>query len=90
MVLVEVALKRFAALSLLIPALALGLGGCGSGGGETASGAAPSGGDGSAGAARYATGSDLRRQLANAFDAVTGHYLSSVVVYASLAASSHK
>jgi hypothetical protein len=69
LVLVEVALKRIAALSLLIPALALGLGGCGSGGGDTASGAAPSGSDQSAGPARYAAGSDLRRQLANAFDA---------------------
>jgi hypothetical protein len=69
LVLVEVTLKRFAALSLLIPALALGSGGCGSGGGETASGAAPGGGDLSAGPVRYAAGSELRRQFSNAFDA---------------------
>jgi hypothetical protein len=65
--LVLVALKRFAALALLIPALALGLGGCGSGGADTASGAAASGEE--AAPAHYVSGLELRRQLANAFDA---------------------
>ena len=69
MVLVPVALKRIAALSLLIPALALGSGGCGSGEGESSTGAG--GGDAQAGAlaAHYVSGLDLRRQLSNAFDA---------------------
>jgi hypothetical protein len=69
LVLVEVALKRFATLSLLIPALALGVGACGSGSAESASRAAAGGGSESAGSAHYAAPSDLRRQLANAFDA---------------------
>ncbi|HKZ14895.1 MAG TPA: hypothetical protein VJL81_13725 [Solirubrobacterales bacterium] len=69
MVLVQVTLKRIAALSLLIPTLALGLGGCGSGGGETTSGAAASGAEEGAAPAHYTASSDLRRQLANAFDA---------------------
>jgi hypothetical protein len=66
---VELALKRIAALSLLIPALALGSGGCGSGGGETSSGAGDSGARAGAAAAHYASALDLRRRLANAFDA---------------------
>jgi hypothetical protein len=61
---VELALKRIAALSLLVPALALGSGGCGSAGGESSSGAAEG-----AAAGHYVSGLDLRRQLANAFDA---------------------
>jgi len=59
-------LKRIAALGLLIPALALGSGGCGSGGAETASGAAARG---DAVPAHYVSAFELRRQLANAFDA---------------------
>lgn len=55
-------------MGLLIPALALGLGGCGSGGTDSASGAAASD-VGNAGPAHYASGLELRRQLANAFDA---------------------
>jgi hypothetical protein len=59
-------LKRIVA-TLLILALALGSGGCGSGSGGSASGAAAGGGD--AAPARYPADPDLRRQLANAFDA---------------------
>jgi hypothetical protein len=66
---VELALKRIVALGLLIPALALGSGGCGSDQGESPSGAADNG-DAQAGAAaaHYISGLDLRRQLSNAFD----------------------
>ena len=61
-------MTRIAALALLIPALALGLGGCGSGGGDASTGA-DGGATAAAGPAHYAAGLDLRRQLANAFDA---------------------
>lgn len=60
-------LRRIAALSFLIPALALGLGSCGSGGADTATGIAVGGDD--AASPRYVAGPELRRQLANAFDA---------------------
>jgi len=58
---------RIAAAALLILALALGSGGCGSGGGDSSTGAG--GGAVAAVPAHYAAGLDLRRQLANAFDA---------------------
>lgn len=69
MVRVELVLKRIVALGLLIPALALGSGGCGSDGGESSGGAANGGAQAGAVAAHYVLGLGLRRQLANAFDA---------------------
>jgi len=60
---------RIAALALLIPALALGSGGCGSGGGDSSTGAGGTDSTAAATTAHYAAGLDLRRQLANAFDA---------------------
>lgn len=49
--------------------LALGSGGCGSVEGASSTGATDDGAQAGAVAARYASGLDLRRQLANAFDA---------------------
>jgi hypothetical protein len=66
---VQLALKPIAALCLLIPALALGSGGCASAGGESSSGAADGGAQPGAAAAHYVSGLDLRRELSNAFDA---------------------
>lgn len=60
---------RLAALGLLIPALALGSGGCGSDGGDSSTGAGGGGDRAQVAAARYVSGFELRRQLSNAFDA---------------------
>ena len=49
--------------------LALGSGGCGSGGGESSHGADDDGAQTGAVAAHYVSGLDLRRQLSNSFDA---------------------